>query len=1664
MSTPRRPETHVQPSGSANKNNEALGRSISPTRVMLYRSKKPIQLTPNDRSVKPANSLNSANKKPRTSNTAKKSNALGKEASFTDHSKDDDKTESLNKKPLLGSERLHIIKLEELGKNEEHGNFSTNRFKELAILKKQNKNIVKSNRESDGLIKLLQSKTNKKISKRSKEKSERAKNNLVSSSLPINDNALPKENSGQLTFYQEVQYLLELSSNSSTPSLQKSKLSLPNVNYTKASNPTNNDTRPCNEITENNSLLADPSKEISLTTKAVTPMKRGLSLTLESINKVLFGASVDRSVKSSPCLANNLNQKVDAIALLSSSPKSSLSISKGNFNTPLSTLPKTDQGGSQKNFVDPKDCKNHSRPGISGEIKQPFLEIQEGKAVPPPTLATKLVADTSKLETRKQVSPEVNGDFSEKNDVTSEKTNTPLHLQTSSTVNLATKQIQSTTIAGNGEGDVEEATKESSEMIRSTNKVTDRPLERTSVIPRDVSNVENLLNVSNSFTNLKRSAINKEEALVNGSEVNPPSTKVTKKTITLPESTSQDEGSTRSFALENESSNTYEGANSCEISVQGLLNPDQSGQNNVIVQIPSSYTECFSPNATKTQKHDPKTNPKICNIPPSSTIENSIKPVIEKLEMQHSQSGNFPGMQVKEKHKSDHHSAGNAFPIQVGKNSSIQSSRSLELLRVQTENTNASNPMMIKSDPKSTFKLHKANGKQRIKNNREIREEKVNHESLDLVIQQVKPNFVQVTETKDSNKSTSKLEGQQADLIYSNFEVNSDQSISYSKVYDKEEAQTPPERSKHLLREIVPTGLSPSDSKKETLSVKNTSDGEGSSNGCKRAMENRNVTSSRRKMIKLSEKNETCQRTQQLLKDKSTPVVQTPISKFNIGHKDLENLLSSATTLSSVSSQPVSQDFETIDLHKSGVPCSRKVRNQKVGSHTVEQVSSSLSPSPQNLSSQKPPPNQIASNPFPSTDLKTQASLLFSPNKSTCSGSRELSIDGKTQNFEEIQPHINVTSSKNEKLATSVNQEAKSLNGHLESLQKSYAEIQSSLESSKRNDYQGTQKKSMKMEITTSADSAVEEEAEAEEAEEAEEEEGEEGEREGEEKAGEEEKKREEGRDNQKTLSLSNQSSILTNVRSDLKHTGTSIIPSTLATKSIACSSFTNTTEEMQHRTNSRSTSSVSVLSLDVGRSLRKTNHAIAREITRDFMTINRLNKATVINLVQKGIAEHVPLIENSQVTGSNDICNLKNYEFSPILFYQQLAKRGRLVYEKLDHDTYLTGSAKVGERSPDVLAKKITTALHFYEKPVSKKSFDTDETKLRENIKKSRVYFDNIYPQHDFEKTESELQAQRNRLKNSFRSLGATVWPYFDDSIDIVITDRELGLENQIKDSGILKIVQQRNTAIWNYEMASKFLADVDLSITGENTPFSPTLLAHLKDHRPMPKESGTSDIELFRSIEDVDTHDQHNVDKEYSTDDSINTSQRTFDNEKTSNSTRGFDIRKTSAREEKTPEVVELESLVFSLTQQIEKDEKQWNEKIRSRDHMITLISDEVMSNYLQISSLRGQLAEKEKKNNTLEVEVKKCHDALYEKDLTICKLSEDLEIEQRTSINNKAEVDLCKKEIADLKSIRKIKEAKITELYQRLLEREAKIEILQKTVNQGKREYLSFESPSG
>lgn len=1655
MSTPRRFETHVKPSGSANKNNEALGRSISPTRVMLYRSKKPTQLTPNDRSVKPANSLNPVNKKPRTSNTAKKSNALGKEALFTHHSKDDDKTESLNKKPLLGSERLHIIKLEELGKNEEHGNFSTNRFKEPAILKKQNKNTFKSNRESDGLIKLLQSKTNKKVSKRFKEKSGRAKNNLVSSSLSINDNVLPKENSGQLTFYQEVQYLLELSSNSSTPSLQRSELSLPNTNYSKASNPTDNDTRPCNEIMENNSLLADPSKEISLAAKAVTPMKRGLSLTLESINKILFGASVDRNVKSSPCLANNLNQKVDAIVLPSSSPKSSLSISKGDVNTLLSTLPKTDQDGSQKNFVDPKDCKNHSRPGIPGGNKQHFLEIQEGKAAPSPTLATKLVADTSKLGTRKQVSPEVNGDFSEKNDVTSKKTTIPLHLQTSSTVNIATKQIQSTTIVGNGEGDVEEATKESSEMIRSTNKVTDRPLERTSVIPRDVSNIENLLNVSNSFTNPKRSAINKEEALVNGSEVNLSSTKVTKKAITLPESTSQDEGSTRSFALENESTNTYEGANSCEISVQGLLNPDQSGQNNVIVQMPSSYTECFSPNAIETQKHDPKTNPKICNIPTSSTIENSIEPVIEKLEMQQSQSGNFPGIQVKEKHKSDHHSAGNAFPIQVKKNSPIRSSRSLELLRVQTENINASNPIMIKSDSKSTFKLYKVNGKQRIKNNGEIREEKVNHEGLDLVIQQVKPNFVQVTETKDSNKPTSKLKGQQADLIYSNFEVNSDQPIFYSKVYDKEEAQTPPERSKHLLREIVPTGLSPSDSKKETPSVKNTSDSEGSSNGCKRAIENRNVTSSRIKMIKLSEKNETCQRTQQLLKDKSTPVVQTPISKLNIGHKDLENLLSSATTLRSVSSQPVSQDFEIIDLHKSGVPCSRKVQSQKVGRHTVEQVSSSLSPSPQNLSAQKPPPNQIASNPLPSTGLKTQTSLLFSPNKSTCLGSRELSIDGKTQYFEEIQPHINVTSSKNEKLVTSVKQKAKSLNDHLESLQKSYAGIPSSLESSKRNDYQGTQKKSMKMEITTSADSAVEEEAEAEE--------GEEGEGEGEEEAGEEGNKREEGRDNQKTLSLSNQSSISTNVRNDLKHTGTSIIPSTLATKSITCSSFTNNTEEMRHRTNSRNTSSVSVLSLDIGRSLRKTNHAIAREITRDFMTINRLNKTTVINLVQKGITEHVPLIENSQVTGSNDICNLKNYEFSPILFYQQLAKRGRLVYEKLDHDTYLTGTAKVGEHSPNVLAKKITTALRFYEKPVSKKSFDTDATKLLENIKKSRVYFDNIYPQHDFEKTESELQAQRNRLKNSFRSIGATVWPYFDDSIDIVITDRELGLENQIKDSGILEIVQQKNTAIWNYEMASKFLADVDLSTTGENTPFSPTLPAHLKEHRPTQKENGTSDIEHFRSIEDVDIHDQHNVDKGYLTDDSINISKGTFDNEKTSNSTGEFDIRKTSACEEKMPEVVELESLVFSLTQQIEKDEKQWNEKIRSRDHMITLISDEVMSNYLQISSLRGQLVEKEKKNNTLEVEVKKCHDALYEKDLTIGKLSEDLEIEQRTSINNKAEVDLCKKEIADLKSIRKIKEAKITELYQRLLEREAEIKILQKTVNKGKREYLSFESSS-
>ncbi|SCU85323.1 LADA_0D06876g1_1 [Lachancea dasiensis] len=75
----------------------------------------------------------------------------------------------------------------------------------------------------------------------------------------------------------------------------------------------------------------------------------------------------------------------------------------------------------------------------------------------------------------------------------------------------------------------------------------------------------------------------------------------------------------------------------------------------------------------------------------------------------------------------------------------------------------------------------------------------------------------------------------------------------------------------------------------------------------------------------------------------------------------------------------------------------------------------------------------------------------------------------------------------------------------------------------------------------------------------------------------------------------------------------------------------------------------------------KKIERTIARELGTKIASMNRLRKSSLVRLIQSGIVNHSPLRAGSWVTSSNNICNINNYEMSPVLYLQHLSKRGRL-------------------------------------------------------------------------------------------------------------------------------------------------------------------------------------------------------------------------------------------------------------------------------------------------------------------------------------------------------------------------------------------------------------------
>ncbi|KAL3239197.1 chromatin-silencing protein SIR4 RNJ42_04240 [Nakaseomyces bracarensis] len=90
--------------------------------------------------------------------------------------------------------------------------------------------------------------------------------------------------------------------------------------------------------------------------------------------------------------------------------------------------------------------------------------------------------------------------------------------------------------------------------------------------------------------------------------------------------------------------------------------------------------------------------------------------------------------------------------------------------------------------------------------------------------------------------------------------------------------------------------------------------------------------------------------------------------------------------------------------------------------------------------------------------------------------------------------------------------------------------------------------------------------------------------------------------------------------------------------------------------------------SFDFESETRNTDRFLNIEVNQYLHSKNVYNRSTILELIEKAIPNHNPLEKNSNVSVTNDICSVENYQTSHAFHYQQLHKWDKLVSEGDDY------------------------------------------------------------------------------------------------------------------------------------------------------------------------------------------------------------------------------------------------------------------------------------------------------------------------------------------------------------------------------------------------------------
>lgn len=352
----------------------------------------------------------------------------------------------------------------------------------------------------------------------------------------------------------------------------------------------------------------------------------------------------------------------------------------------------------------------------------------------------------------------------------------------------------------------------------------------------------------------------------------------------------------------------------------------------------------------------------------------------------------------------------------------------------------------------------------------------------------------------------------------------------------------------------------------------------------------------------------------------------------------------------------------------------------------------------------------------------------------------------------------------------------------------------------------------------------------------------------------------------------------------------------------------------------------------------RKNDREVAIDALAKLKDRKTFNKETLIQLIEKGIANHRALEGNPNVSVTNDVCSVNNYETSHAYYYQQFDRRSKLAWISLHEPKIGVGNEPLKEIwRTELLASFMSCTIFFY--PITSSNLSSQQ--------------------------QSSLDYQIFQLKKLLQhKFCIKLAGSLEKKVDIVV----LYGQNEKVLNEILEKKQGSSFRVWSLQRALNYLQDVGIDLREWNID------ENAQDREPVldvPISEDSIQEDIDDSTEEIEKEERKEAESEKEPE-----IKRTGEQEK-ENSKEILEVGPQSEEKRSEPEknspkltrnspkkVVKSKSsrgedkYVQKLLQQASDVLDKRDEQLKAAHNIILTLSRDIMLQEIQITSLAGQL----------------------------------------------------------------------------------------------------------